>query len=83
MIIAFHQEIERICDWFDIKFEDVVYIFPELKDIQPPHYSGVIGGHCVMPNIELAKKIYDSKLLNWIEESNNLKKELIDGTTDI
>jgi UDP-N-acetyl-D-mannosaminuronate dehydrogenase len=73
LIIAWHQEIERICDEFGLNFNKVIDIFKHQDDIKPPHYSGVIGGHCVMPNIKLIKEIWQSDLLDWIENSNILK----------
>lgn len=80
LIIAYHQEIERICKTFDLDFDDVIWIFKELKDIRPPHFSGIISGHCVVPNIKLAKKVYDSSLMDWILYSNDLKKGIKDGS---
>jgi UDP-N-acetyl-D-mannosaminuronate dehydrogenase len=74
LIIAWHQEIERICDHFGLLVDEVVDIFKYQDDIKPPHYSGVIGGHCVMPNIKIIKEIWQSDLLDWIEKSNEEKK---------
>jgi UDP-N-acetyl-D-mannosaminuronate dehydrogenase len=73
LIIAWHQEIERICDEFNLEFDKVIDIFKYQDDIKPPHYSGVVGGHCVMQNIKMIKEIWPSDLLDWIERSNELK----------
>ena len=35
--------------------------------------AGVIGGHCVMPNIAILRKTYPSPLWDYLENSNNLK----------
>lgn len=74
LIIAWAQEVERICDEFGLNYNDVTDFFKHQEDITPPHYAGIIGGHCVLPNIKIIKNIYNSELLNWIEESNKAKK---------
>jgi hypothetical protein len=38
-------------------------------------FPGVIGRHCVIPNVELILEKYDSKLLRLILESNEKRKE--------
>ena len=72
--IAWAQEVERICDKFGLDFDSVTDVYNYIEDIIPPHYSGIIGGHCVLPNIKIIKSIWQSDLLNWIEQSNELKK---------
>ncbi len=39
------------------------------------YFPGVIGGHCVMPNIEILRKFDDSALLQAIRASNSAKIE--------
>ena len=77
LIIAWHQEIERMCDAFGLDFDSVIDFFKYQEDITPPHYSGVIGGHCVLPNIKVIKDVWQSDLLDWIEKSNEEKKEKV------
>ena len=55
--------------------ENVIDIFKYQEDTISPHYSGIIGGHCVMPNIKVIKEIWPSELLDWIEWSNFKKGE--------
>jgi len=43
--------------------------------IRDSFFPGVIGGHCVMENIALLKRLQDSNLLEAIEWSNELRKE--------
>lgn len=73
--IAWAQEVERICDKFGLDFDSVTDIYNYIEDIIPPHYSGVIGGHCVMPNIELINRIYNSPAFDFIKRSNDLKEK--------
>lgn len=74
-MIAWAQEVERIADECCLKYDDLIACISERDDIVPPHYPGIIGGHCVMPNIELIEKIRPSKVLDWIKWSNDAKKE--------
>ena len=39
-------------------------------------FSRLIGGHCVMANIALLKRDFSSDILDAIEQSNVLKKNL-------
>ena len=43
--------------------------FPPLK-----FFPGVIGGHCVIPNIELLSRFDDTTMLRAIRDSNERKK---------
>jgi hypothetical protein len=49
-------------------FYDEIKFFPPVK-----YFPGVIGGHCVMPNIEILSKFDNSALLNAIKTSNQAK----------
>ena len=44
------------------------------------YFPGVIGGHCVMPNIELLKRFaVESEILEAIESSNRKKAGLAEA----
>lgn len=79
--IAFAQEQKRMCDYYGVKYEDVVNEFEVsrnegLEKIErenakmPVIYPGFIGGHCVMPNVEILMAEYPSMFLKVIKESN-------------
>lgn len=74
-MIAWAQEVERVADKYGLSFDELTSHVPEQEDIIPPHYPGIIGGHCVMPNIELIKQTEELEVCNWIEWSNNMKKK--------
>jgi hypothetical protein len=38
-------------------------------------FPDVIGGHCLIPNIELLLNSYDSEMLQFILKSNKKRKE--------
>ena len=74
LMIAWAQEIERYCDRVSqnyeelISFYDEIAFFPKVK-----YFPGVIGGHCVMPNIQILRKFEDSAILRAIQSSNQQK----------
>jgi UDP-N-acetyl-D-mannosaminuronate dehydrogenase len=74
VMIAWAQEVERYCDKAGQSYEEVVSFygevpfFPKIK-----YFPGIIGGHCVMPNIEILRKLDDSTLLAAIKRSNEAK----------
>jgi hypothetical protein len=49
-------------------FYDEVGFFPPVK-----YFPGIIGGHCVMPNIEILGRIGPSAILHAIRSSNSDK----------
>lgn len=75
VIIAWAQEVERYCDQFGLDYDEVVSIYEEVPFFPPVKYfPGVIGGHCVMSNIEILSQLnHRSALLKAIESSNQLK----------
>ncbi|HWR14177.1 MAG TPA: hypothetical protein VN577_05085 [Terriglobales bacterium] len=74
VLIAWAQEVERYCDQVGVSYDEVVSIYDEIKFYPPVKYfPGVIGGHCVMPNISILNESFDSQLLQAIQASNALK----------
>lgn len=73
LVIAWAQEVERICDKFGLDYETVTDIYKHQEDIIPPHFAGQIGGHCVLPNIEIIKSVFPSIACDFIKQSNSLK----------
>jgi len=79
--LAFAQEQKRMCDHFGVRYEDVVNEFENSRNMgleqidrvnvkMPILYPGVIGGHCVMPNVEILLQEYPSVFLKVIRDSN-------------
>jgi len=76
LMIAWAQEVERYADQFGGSYDEIVSFYEEIGFFPPVKYfPGVIGGHCVMPNIELLKLFTDSEILDAIEHSNRKKAE--------
>ena len=54
VLIAWAQEVERYCKELGADYDEVVSFYEEIKFFPPVKYfPGVIGGHCVMPNIAI------------------------------
>lgn len=78
MLIAWTQEMERLAAQYGGSFADV-NSFVEEVDFLPSHvFPGAIGGHCVLPNIELLRSRVDSAFLDLIVESNHLKIQALE-----
>jgi len=76
LMIAWAQEIERYCVKLGINYDEVVSFYDEIKFFPPVKYfPGVIGGHCVMPNIDILLQTFPSGLLQAIVQSNTLKQK--------
>lgn len=74
VMIAWAQEVERYCDQFGVKYDEVVSIYEEVPFFPAVKYfPGVIGGHCVMSNIEILREMTKSDVLEAIESSNRQK----------
>jgi len=74
VMIAWAQEVERYCDLVGQDYKDVISFYDEIKFFPPVKYfPGVIGGHCVMPNIQILSKFTNSLLLEAIQSSNRMK----------
>jgi UDP-N-acetyl-D-mannosaminuronate dehydrogenase len=74
LMIAWAQELERYCDESGANYEEVISFYEEIKFFPPVKYfPGVIGGHCVMPNIRILSKFTQSQILDAIEASNQSK----------
>lgn len=76
VMIAWAQEVERYCDRAGADYNEVICLYEEVPFFPPVKYfPGVIGGHCVMPNIEILSRIAHSPLLAAIQKSNESKIE--------
>jgi UDP-N-acetyl-D-mannosaminuronate dehydrogenase len=76
LMIAWAQEVERYCDKTGQAYEEIVSFYEEIQFFPATKYfPGIIGGHCVMPNIEILSKFDGSLLLSAIQTSNRAKIE--------
>jgi len=76
VLIAWAQEVERYCKELGVNYDEVASFYEEIRFFPPVKYfPGVIGGHCVMPNIRILKRTFESGLLDAIEKSNEMKQK--------
>lgn len=73
MLIAWAQEQERIAAQYGGSFEEVNSFIKEVSFLPSHIFPGVIGGHCVLPNIDLLRSRVESPFFDLIVESNQLK----------
>lgn len=74
LMIAWAQELERYCDQSRVSYDEITSFYEEIAffpDVK--YFPGEIGGHCVMPNIELLGRFTKSAILGAIENSNWMK----------
>jgi UDP-N-acetyl-D-mannosaminuronate dehydrogenase len=80
LMIAWAQEVERYCMKLGANYDEVASFYDEIKFFPAVKYfPGVIGGHCVMPNIAILSQHFPSSLLDAIVESNTVKQKTLDS----
>lgn len=76
VLIAWAQEVERYCDQTGQAYDEISSFWQEIKYLPPVKYfPGIIGGHCVMPNIKILSEYDHTVILEAIQASNDLKTE--------
>src|SRR6266849_418761 len=76
LMIAWAQEVERYCDRAGQSYDEIASFYDEIGFFPAVKYfPGIIGGHCVMPNIKILRKFDDSAILRAIQTSNRSKFE--------
>jgi UDP-N-acetyl-D-mannosaminuronate dehydrogenase len=76
LMIAWAQEVERYCDQSGQIYDEIISFYDEIKFFPPVKYfPGIIGRHCVMPNIKILSKYTHSVILEAIQASNKMKTE--------
>ena len=77
ILIGWAQEVERFGESYGASFEEVNAFIQEV-DFLPSHiFPGWIGGHCVMPNIELLQERVQSQFLDAVVRSNAKKEQAL------
>ncbi|HEX5411666.1 MAG TPA: hypothetical protein VFZ27_07365 [Terriglobia bacterium] len=81
ILIGWAQEVERIAAGYDGTFEDVNAFVEEIDFLPSGTFPGVIGGHCVMPNIAILRSMLQSDFLDAVVKSNaaKLREVLVDA----
>lgn len=73
VLVGWAQEADRIAGKHGASYAQINAFVEEIDFI--PHHTtpGFIGGHCVMPNIEILRKTHESDFLEAIVQSNSRK----------
>lgn len=76
LLIAWAQEVERYCITLGVRYDDAMLLTEEVKYLPPVTFQpGFIGGHCIIPNINLLKMVCQSEFLDLILASNDKKEK--------
>ena len=80
LLIAWAQEMNRFAQDVNADYQEIGQFFREVSYLpgvlfQPGH----IGGHCVMPNIELLQQQFQSDFLSAIKTSNDLRRNELEA----
>jgi len=84
LCIAWHGEMEKVCDKFKISFDEAVTHFNKtynegyvklgkenvVRPVLHPPKNNRIGRHCIIPNAEILKKYLDSEAIDLILKYN-------------
>ena len=75
LLIAWAQEMNRFAGAVDADYEEMSRFFSEIGYLPRVMFQpGIIGGHCVMPNIRLLEQRFESPFLTAIRNSNEARK---------
>ncbi len=80
-MIACFQEMHRISRHFEVDFDETVDFLEDthrLRLDRPIMFPGIIGGHCLIPNIKLLLNAYNSEFLQLVLKSNEERKKEIE-----
>ncbi len=74
MLIAFAQQLNRYARTVEADYDEATSFFEEI-DFLPrvKYHPGFIGGHCVIPNINLLLQLAPADLLQAVLKSNDLR----------
>jgi UDP-glucose 6-dehydrogenase len=76
VMIGFAQELNRYAATVDGNYDEAISFFDEVDFLPRTRYfPGFIGGHCVIPNINLLQRIAHAPLLDAVLDSNRRREE--------
>lgn len=75
LLIAWAQEMNRFAGAVGADYLEIGKFFREIAYLPKVLFQpGAIGGHCVMPNIELLERLFDSDFLKTMKRSNEARR---------
>jgi UDP-N-acetyl-D-mannosaminuronate dehydrogenase len=74
VLIAWAQEMDRFAGAVNAEYWETASFFEEIGFFPPVAFQpGYIGGHCVMPNLDLLEQVRCSPFIDVMRESNSLR----------
>jgi UDP-N-acetyl-D-mannosaminuronate dehydrogenase len=71
ILVAWAQEMDRFAESAGADYWETAGFFAEIGFLPPVGFQpGYIGGHCVMPNLELLEQVRPSPFIDVMRESN-------------
>lgn len=84
VLIAWAQEMNRFAEGVQADYMEMGSFFREISYLPNVLFQpGVIGGHCVMPNIALLEQQFKSCFLDAVKCSNEMRKKELDVKSEI
>ena len=72
VLVAWAQEMDRFAEAVGADYWETIDFFEEIDFFPPVGFQpGYIGGHCVMPNLELLEQARRSPFIDVMRESNS------------
>jgi UDP-N-acetyl-D-mannosaminuronate dehydrogenase len=81
VLVGWAQEVERLAEKHGATYDEVNAFIQEI-DFLPQVFAGIIGGHCVMPNIAILRSNLQSDFLDAIVRGNELKAKRLKSATE-
>ena len=75
ILVGWAQEVERIGGRYGATYDDLNAFINEIEFLPHHIFPGVIGGHCVMPNIAILRQQLRSDFLEAVIKSNEIKNQ--------
>lgn len=71
VLVAWAQEMDRFAGAVDADYWETTAFLEEIGFFPPVRFQpGYIGGHCVMPNLELLEQVRSSPFIDLMRDSN-------------
>jgi UDP-N-acetyl-D-mannosaminuronate dehydrogenase len=72
VLVAWAQEMDRFVEAIGADYWETIDFFEEIDFFPPVGFQpGYIGGHCVMPNLELIEQVRRSPFIDVMRKSNS------------
>ncbi|HEX3960265.1 MAG TPA: hypothetical protein VHZ03_27110 [Trebonia sp.] len=74
VLVAWAQEMDRFADAVGADYWETIAFYEEIDFLPPVAFQpGFIGGHCIMPNLDLLEQVRGSRFIDVMRGSNGLR----------